>query len=234
MSLRVVLVRPRNPLNIGAAARAMANFGFEDLVVVDPYEPIWRETVSAVGAEDLVLNARAVKTLREAVGDCQLVLGTTAVRERQMKRTVVRLPDLKNYLRKQAGGKRLKIAVLFGPEKTGLGKQDLEHCSAALTIPTSPKQPSMNLSHAVALCCYEFSRENMDAGPMNSGLATSDECERLLKQVLELFDAAGYLSGDSPQQKAQKIRRSFLQWKLQSTDVRWLHGILRALINKLK
>src|ERR1051326_5259052 len=110
-SVRVVLVRPRNPLNIGAAARAMANFGFSDLVVVKPYAPAWRETVSAVGAEKLVLEAKAVNSLDEAVGDCSWVFGTTTARRRNLRRPLVRLPDLPDFLKKKKGG-RAALAVL--------------------------------------------------------------------------------------------------------------------------
>ncbi len=95
---RIVLVRPRNPLNIGAAARAMANFGLRDLVVVNPYEPTWQETRSAVGAEDVVLAARAVPTLLDAIGDAALVVGTTAGSRRHLTRDLVSLTDLPAWL----------------------------------------------------------------------------------------------------------------------------------------
>jgi len=95
---RIVLVRPRNPLNIGAAARAMANFGFRDLVVVKPYEPTWQETRSAVGAEDLVRSARSVPTLLDAIGDVALVVGTTAGSRRHLTRDLVSLTDLTEWL----------------------------------------------------------------------------------------------------------------------------------------
>src|SRR5579859_4965677 len=94
LSWRIVLVRPRNPLNIGAAARAMANFGFRDLVVAKPYEPTWQETRSAVGAEDVVTSAHAVPTLLEATGDAALVIGTTSGTRRHLKRDLVQLGDL--------------------------------------------------------------------------------------------------------------------------------------------
>ena len=86
LNWRVVLVRPRNPLNIGAAARAMANFGLQDLMVVAPYEPVWQEVRSAVGAEEVVKSARAVERLEEAIGDANLVVGTTAGGQRAATR----------------------------------------------------------------------------------------------------------------------------------------------------
>ncbi|MBI4396529.1 MAG: RNA methyltransferase, partial [Elusimicrobia bacterium] len=157
LSVRIVLVRPRNPLNIGAAARAMANFGFSDLVVVKPYAPVWRETVSAVGAETLVLDARAVNSLEEAVDDCHWVVGTTTTRHRRLDRPLARLPEWHEVRRRRKGG-ALRLAVLFGSEKTGLPNKYLERCHHLLTIPTHPKCPSMNLGQAVAVCCYEISK----------------------------------------------------------------------------
>src|SRR5215469_14739527 len=97
---RIVLVRPRNPLNIGAAARAMANFGFRDLVVVAPHPPVWQETRSAVGAEEVILSARVEDDLRRAVADATLVLGTTAGSRRSLDRSLIPLNGLPEWLQK--------------------------------------------------------------------------------------------------------------------------------------
>ena len=91
--LEVVLVSPRNPLNIGAAARAMANFGFSRLTIVAPYEPHWREARSAVGAPDLLQNARQAATLAEAIADCTFVAGTGTRAHREPEQPVPPLPD---------------------------------------------------------------------------------------------------------------------------------------------
>ena len=183
---RIVLVRPRNPLNIGAAARAMANFGFGELVVVNPYEAAWQETRSAVGAEEIVKSARAVPTLVDAAGDASVVVGTTSGSRRHLARELISLADLGSWLegRKPAGpahrslrpastpasARRAtqptssstprirRVALLFGSEKTGLSNSEMSCCHALLRIPTSPDCPSMNLGQAVAVCCYELSR----------------------------------------------------------------------------
>lgn len=154
---RIVLVRPRNPNNIGAAARAMANFGLDDLAVVDPYEPVWRETIAAVGAEEVMRRARRL-SLEEALSGCALALGTTTARRRRIERPIVPLPELSRFLsgRDIAGERR--VAVLFGQEKTGLSKETLLRCEAWLNIPTRPACPSLNLGQAVALVAYELSR----------------------------------------------------------------------------
>src|SRR5260370_577072 len=95
--VRIVLVRPRNPNNIGACARAMANFGLSDLVVVDPYEPVWKETRSAPEAEHVVLNARAVPTCEEATRDCSITLGTSSFHQRPFEHATLELPNLNKY-----------------------------------------------------------------------------------------------------------------------------------------
>jgi TrmH family RNA methyltransferase len=157
--LTVVLVSPRNPLNIGAAARAMANFGFSRLTVVAPYEPHWQEAKSAVGAENLLQNAKSAERLSEAIKDCTLVLGTGTLTHRKPEQPVVPLPLLAPFLQNQEKTAPPKTALVFGPEKRGLTRSDLALCHALVEIPTDPRQPSMNLGQAVAVCLYELTRE---------------------------------------------------------------------------
>jgi TrmH family RNA methyltransferase len=134
----------------------MANFGFERLSVVAPYEPHWREAQSAVGAENLLQNARVTESLADALADCTLVMGTGSLEHRKPDQPVVPLPDLApSILKELARGGR--IALVFGSEKRGLTQADLSHCHLLAVIPTDPKQPSMNLGQAVAVCLYEVS-----------------------------------------------------------------------------
>jgi tRNA/rRNA methyltransferase len=163
--LDVVLVSPRNPLNIGAAARAMANFGFERLAVVAPYAPNWREARSAVGAPELLQNARESATLGEAVANCTLVAGTGTLTYRKPEQQVVKLPELAPLVRRELerGG---RVGLVFGPEKHGLTREDLSYCHVLVEIPTDERQPSMNLGQAVAVCLYELA---MRAFPLQEG-----------------------------------------------------------------
>jgi len=157
----VVLVRPRNPLNIGAAARAMANFGFTRLTVVAPFAPTWREARSAaVGADDLLQNAKSTESLAEAVAECTLVAGTGTLTFREPEQRVVSLPALGPMVRRELerGG---RVAGVFGPEKHGLTREDLSHCHLLVEIPTDAAQPSMNLGQAVAVCLYELGARGM-------------------------------------------------------------------------
>lgn len=238
---RFVLVRPRNPLNIGAAARAMANFGFEDMVAVKPYAPVWKETTSAVGAEKLVLAARATASVDDATGDCALVVGTTALRDRRADRPVVPLPALGAYLRRHhpdvlAG--RARAAVLFGSEKTGLPGTVLARCHFWLTIPTDARTPSMNLSHAVALTAYAWAQA-VDGGPASaragaSDLATVADRRRLASHARDVFDAVGFLPFLSPSEKVRKVREKLLAWRLLRPDVAMMHGLFRFILRRKK
>jgi TrmH family RNA methyltransferase len=228
--LRIILVRPRNPLNIGAAARAMANFGFDDLMVVKPYAPVWRETVSAVGAEKLVLDARALPTLEAALADRQVVLGTTTVRDRNIDRPILKLKDLPAWLKKK-GLSRARTALLFGSEKTGLPNKYLMRCNALVTIPTSPQTPSMNLGQAVAVCCYELARSDRRLGPALSRGAflplEGSTFDQLVRQAEETFKAVHYLDFMTRDRVREKIRRTFLKWRVEEQDLQVLFGFLR-------
>jgi tRNA/rRNA methyltransferase len=191
----VVLVSPRNPLNIGAVARAMANFGFARLAVVAPFEAHWREARSAVGAPELLQIAREAATPGEAVADCTLVVGTGTLTYRKPEQRVVALPELGPLVERElAGGGR--VAMVFGPEKHGLTRGDLEFCHLLVEIPTDKRQPSMNLGQAVAVCLYELACRGAgtaelaaDAGRRS---ATSGDLELLAGVVEEAMVAAEY------------------------------------------
>src|SRR5690348_16167993 len=140
---RVVLVRPRNPLNIGACARAMANFGHSDLVVLETYEPVWQVMRSAPEAEAVDLGAKAVATWDEAVADSTLVIGTSSLHRRHVKHAVLELPNLHRYLTAFPACER--VTLVFGSERSGLSNEELSRCRAILRIPTQSGSPSMNL-----------------------------------------------------------------------------------------
>ena len=152
----VVLVSPRNPLNIGAAARAMANFGFSRLTVVAPYEPHWREAKSAVGAEELLQNAR--KHGAPGRGRGRLHPGR---RHRQPSPIANRSSrSFRSRSSRRSCSTNSPAAAASpsssAPEKRGLTREDLALCHLLVEIPTDPRQPSMNLGQAVAVCLYEI------------------------------------------------------------------------------
>ena len=230
--LRVVLVAARNPLNIGAAARALSNFGFQHLRVVNPYEAAFREARSAVGASAILANAEEFRTVAEAVADCTLVVGTTAVRHRELQHPLRRLEYGMRLIRKQLGLSR--VALLFGSEKFGLSNAALSHCHWLMRIPTCKANISMNLAQAVAVCLYELVR---DAKTVRQGervhRATAAELERLTETLLTAMRASGYLDRRPIADVEERMRRLVRRLNLPARDaVVWL-GILRQIVWKL-
>jgi TrmH family RNA methyltransferase len=234
---RVVLVRPRNPLNIGAAARAMANFGLRELMVVAPHPPVWQETRSAVGAEEIVRSAVAVEYLSDAIGDRTWVVGTTSGSRRNLDRELVSLTEPNVWLPKRA--RRGRIALLFGSEKTGLSNEEMSFCHTLVRIPTSEKCSSMNLGQAVAVCCYELVRDGaissrqLAAKVHYSGPANLQSMEHVLERAARVFEATGYLQPKSRPATLIKLRRLLMDLELTNNDVKILGGILAQIEWKL-
>jgi len=231
--LRVVLVAARNPLNIGAAARAMSNFGFSHLRVVNPYEAAFREARSAVGASELLASAEEYKTVAEAVADCTLVVGTTAVRHRELQHPLRRLEYGARLIHKKLGSG--KVALLFGSEKFGLSNAALSHCHWLMRIPTCESNISMNLGQAVAVCLYELIRDGKALRETEKvQRATAEELERITAMLLEAMRGSGYLERRPIADVEERMRRLVRRLNLPSRDaVVWL-GILRQIVWKLK
>ncbi len=226
----VVLVHTRNPLNIGAAARAMANFGFADLRVVEPFDRAWREARSAVGASQILASARAFPTLAHAVADCTLVLGTAGVARRHPARPVVSLPDLGREVSSVFPAGRL--ALVFGSEKSGLSNDDVSLCSSILHIPTHPVQESMNLGQAVAVCLYELARSAPPPGsrawspPSGPPPATSADRERLTRALHTILCRCGYIKPGAGHSILLQIREMLVRLQLSARDSHWIQGML--------
>ncbi|MGA3054851.1 MAG: TrmJ/YjtD family RNA methyltransferase [Candidatus Korobacteraceae bacterium] len=231
--LCVVLVAPRNPLNIGAAARAMSNFGFLHLRVVNPYEVAYREARSAVGASDLLANAVEYKSLADAVADCTLVVGTTAVRHRELQHPLKRLEHGARVIRKQLAYGR--VALLFGTEKFGLATKDLSHCHWLMRIPTREEHISMNLGQAVAVCLYELSRDPKAAQQTEKlKRASAGELERINGVLLQALRASGYVNPRAESLTEDKVRRLVRRLNLQTEDAEVWLGMLRQMLWKIR
>ena len=229
---RIVLVRPRNPLNIGAAARAMRNFGLRDLAVVAAYEPVWQEARTVPGAAELLRHARVVPRLLDALEERTLVLGTSSLARRRPTRPTYSLSQLGSLARKRSAPDRL--AILFGSEKTGLSNQDLSHCHGILRIPTEPGCPSMNLGQAVAVCCYELLRVGAQSAKPLQSLpgAPIGELLRLLGELEKLLGPKPENQKRAASARRVHLREMFLRWQLTSEDVALLLGVLRDIRNR--
>lgn len=236
-SIGVVLVSPRNPLNIGAVARAMANFGFQRLTVVAPFEAHWREARSAIGAPELLQNARETSSLAEAVEDCTLVAGTGTLTYRKPEQKVVVLPGFGELVEEELarGG---RVALMFGPEKHGLTREELGLCHVLVEIPTDEQQPSMNLGQAVAVCLYELS---VRCGTTGTGAtetvargATSGDLELLAGAVEEAMTAANYRPGAKQETNRHELRLLLRRLAPTERDTRRILGVFRRIVWRLK
>jgi len=254
--LRVVLVAVRNSLNIGAVARAMSNFGAKQLRVVNPYEAAWREAKSAVGAADLLARAEECATVAEAVADCSLVVGTTAVGNRELRQPLRSLPEAGPVIRERL--KTSNVALLFGSEKWGLSNESLSYCHWLLRIPTREEHRSMNLGQAVAVCLYELGGELATKAP-NTARRRKDDAEvpsrprstvgtrsgeavparmetleRIGEAWLRALEKSGYVAQRGKATAEEKLRRMLRRFALEEGDAEVFLGMVKKVLWKLE
>lgn len=230
MSLRIVLVSPRNPLNIGAAARAMSNFGFLDLRLVQPYDVAWQEARSAVGAAQVLADAQVHSSVKDAVADCALVVGTASLGHREPVHAIRRLEQGGRLLRRHlAAG--AKAALLFGSEKYGLGNDDLSYCQWLIRIPTRPEHESMNLGQAVAVCLYELARDGAAARvkPQPRAAATCEDLSRIEEITISVLRESGYLKEPVDSSMILKVRRLLRRLRFEAADAPMWLGMMRQI-----
>jgi tRNA/rRNA methyltransferase len=230
----VALGSPRNPLNIGAAARAMSNFGCTHLRLVTPYAVAFREARSAVRAGYILEQAKVFESVAEAVVDCTLVTGTTAGGRRDLHVPLHRL---------EAGGSLLRehlangpAALLFGSEKFGLSNEDMSHCHWLMRIPTREEHASMNLGQAVAICLYELRREEQEAAhrfPVPANAAAAD-LERLTELLSDVLARSGYINECVSRSSELKLRRLIRRLGIPANDVETWLGMFRQILWKVK
>lgn len=235
--LKVVLISPRNPLNIGAAARAMSNFGFSELRLVNPYEVAFREARSAVKAHAVLEQAREYPTVAEAVADCALVVGTTAIGPRVLEHPLRRLEyGGKLIAKKLATAPRAQVALLFGSEKFGLSNEDMSHCHWLMRIPAREEHGSMNLGQAVAVCLYEIIRSPAAAktAPDAKRPAAAVHIERIIELLETILDRSGYVHARVEGSTRMKIRRLVRRLQLNAHDAEVWLGMLRQILWKLE
>ena len=247
-SVAVVLVHPRNSLNMGAVARAMSNFGFADLRLVAPYDVAYQKARSAVGpARDLLASAPVFDTLTEAIADATQVVGTASLENRHLQLDMRRLETGAAAIRRAISGNRKhphKVALLFGSERFGLTNTEMAHCHWLMRIPTREAHESMNLGQAVAICLYELvrapgiaSEEDAEirrqsaeaAPPPGVDPAQSDEVERVTTMLLGLLEDSGYVKPRIESSTHLKIRRMIRRMKLNATDAQNLLGMFKKI-----
>jgi TrmH family RNA methyltransferase len=234
-SLRVVLVSPRNPLNIGAAARAMSNFGFTDMRLVNPYDLAYREARSAVRSRYILEQSRVCQTIIDAVADCTLVVGTSAGGNRDLHVPSYRLETAGRLIREhmQTG----RIALLFGSEKFGLSNDDISYCHWLTRVPTRTEHASMNLGQAVAICLYELKRDEAaaTAAPFTPREnASAEELERITAVLMNLLVESGYAQERTLESTELKLRRLVQRVGVSTSDAEAIVGMLKHVLWKMK
>jgi TrmH family RNA methyltransferase len=233
-SIRIVLVEPSHPGNIGAAARAMKNMGLHELVLVRPKAfPHADATARASGADDLLARAQVVDTLEAALEGCGFVAATTS-RDRDQNFRVLDVKDAAERIVAEA--QRSSAAVLFGAERTGLTNEALETAHVLVRIPASTEYASLNLGMAVQLVAYELFRASTKPqvpDPRTAPLATPEEMERLyahLAQVMEEVDFRDRTQAGT--HLMARIRRVLQRAELDQNEMNILRGLLTAIQNK--
>jgi TrmH family RNA methyltransferase len=241
----IVLVRARNPNNIGAVARAMHDFGFRQLRVVNEFPVPLEAAKSAVDASSVLADAVICASVAEAVADCTLVVGTTAVGERDLQHKLLPLseaaPVIRSELTRTASEGR--VALLFGSEKTGLSNDELSHCHWLLTIPMHQHQAarhlSMNLGQAVAVCLYELVRSHIASAATESPTATAAPetaagLERRTTLLREVLEESGYTPHHPANRDLAQLRRLVLRMGANAVDAPVWMGVLRQVLWKLR
>lgn len=229
--IRIVLVNPSHPGNVGAAARAMKNMGLSQLVLVEPQEfpdprAIWR----AAGAKDLVESAQVVVSLDEALADCQLVIGTSA-RERKIPWPLVDPKTCAEKVYAEPDG--VKVALLFGREDSGLTNDELRRCHLHVNVPTSDAYRSLNLAMAVQILCYELRMQSLGKArhiePMDDWdepLASSEDMERFYDHLSQTLAELEFYDPDNPRQLITRLRRLFHRARMDQMELNIMRGVL--------
>ncbi len=231
-----VLVRPQMGENIGAAARAMWNFGLEHMRIVAPRDgwPNPSAVAMASGAGRLLDAAQITPDVADAISDCTYVYATTA-RPRDLTKAVFS-PEgaMQDAARRLAAGQR--VAVLFGPERAGLENHDIAQANAIITVPVNPDFPSLNLAQCVLLVGYEWRRATEQVTAQTTGMAGTEwanvaEVEHLAAHYEERLDQAGFFF---PETKAASmktnLRNLWSRLPLTRADIQMLHGVMRQMV----
>jgi TrmH family RNA methyltransferase len=234
--VRIVLVETSHPGNIGAVARAMKTMGLSDLALVSPkHFPHPDATARASGADDLLEDASVATDLATAIADCDYVVGASA-RTRSGRWPVL---DSRHCAAEIVG--RLpeqSVAIVMGPEKSGLTNEDMARCHALVHIPTSPVYGSLNLAMAVQVLCYELrlaalahAGERTPAQPeqREAPPATQREIEGFHEHLEDVLTRTGFLHPDHPRELKRKLRRLFMRAELDKNEINILRGALKSL-----
>lgn len=230
--IRIVLVEPSHPGNIGAAARAMKAMGLTQLALVNPREfPAAAATARASGADDLLVNARLFASLAEAVADCGVVVGTTA-RTRHLEWPLISPREVATWVITPGA----QAALIFGREQSGLSNLELALCQRVVRIPTNPDFSSLNIAQAVQICAYELRLAATDRSELaldHEPLATAAELAGAVTQLLAVMAAVDFYHPTRPKLLPIRVQRFLNGNELRRSEVQILRGFLSAIEARL-
>lgn len=237
LPVRFVLMRPRNPENLGAAARALRNFGFSDWAIVDPRTlDFGAARRVAVHAEDLLDRPRLTAALDEAVADCAFVVGTSS-RQVRGKRRLSPETWAAEVLRL---GPHARAALVFGDERSGLSNREIDRCHALSSVPTLPEQPSLNLAQAILLYAYEarraaLARRGASAPPLPPPeWATDSALKRIESLLREAMLLSGFLRVEAERTAVRDAMAPLLRARLSKREGRLFEAVLRTVLRALE
>ena len=230
-----VLIRPQMGENIGAAARAMWNFGLDRMRITSPRDgwPNQKAVVMASGAGRLLDEAVMCETTAEAVADCTYVYATTARPRELTKPVFTPAHAMKDAAQRIANGE--KVAVLFGPERAGMENDDIAKANAIISVPVNPEFASLNLAQCVLLTGYEWRQATVETVPATTSMegewASQQEMEALAQHYEDRMETAGFFF---PEHKAPSmkihLRNLWSRLPLTRADVQMLHGVMRQMV----
>ena len=227
-NIRIVLVRPQHPGNMGAAARAMKNMGLSHLTLVAPRAfPAEEAFARAAGADDILAKAQVVADVREAVADCVLVVATSA-RSRSIAWPSLLPKEAAVALWASAASG--PVALLFGAERTGLTNAELDFAHALVQIPVDPKFSSLNLAAAVQILCYEIrlSTQAFVSSPEDHQPAPQEPFNQFMNHLEKVMISIGFLNEKNPRKLMRRLTRLFRRAQPDETELHILRGILSA------
>ncbi|WP_026958913.1 MULTISPECIES: tRNA (cytosine(32)/uridine(32)-2'-O)-methyltransferase TrmJ [Aliagarivorans] len=231
--VRVVLVGTSHSGNIGSAARAMKTMGISKLYLVDPQCEVDGKSVAlAAGASDVLANAVVVDELHQAIGNCQLVVGTSA-RSRTLDWPMLDGREAGQKLAEE--GQSGEVALVFGRERTGLTNQELQQCHYHVCVPANPEYSSLNLAMAVQILCYEVRMASLEQHPKREEeYPLVDDLELYYQHLERCITDTGFIIKPHPGKVMDKLRRMFNRIRMDKQELNIMRGILTSVDKQIE
>ena len=224
--MRIVLVEPQHPGNVGAVARAMANFGVKDLALVNGCEINDDGYARSKSGKPILENLKRFDTMEKALADCDIAIGTSGIKPEGDKRWFRAPKDVKKINELISG--RENPALVFGRENYGLYREELALCETTITIPTNPDYPILNLSHSVGIVLYEIKRKEKVKSPKKRKAVSQEEFERLVDRIMHMLESSSYPERRLDRSKTT-LRRLISRGNPDEGEYENLMGIFKAI-----